>query len=149
MKERLVSRVTADFFLRYAELLGRRFDGSFQRGVIFVAIVQGNISHIGHLSDESLKYADSDTTPPDNMRRPIPVNAVAASLNMPYETVRRHINALIESGYCQKVRGKGIIVPAHVLEAPENRAALKNSYDQMRRMVLLLRRAGVTFEDDK
>jgi hypothetical protein len=143
MKERLVSRVTADFFLRYADLMAQRFDGSFQRGIIFLAVVQANIAHIGHLSEDSLRYASLDSPPPDSVRRPAPINAIANSLSLPYETVRRHIHGLIEDGYCVKVRGKGVIVPSRILESEENLQALRRSYDYLRNMISVLRRAGV------
>ncbi len=143
MKERLVSRVTADFFLRYADLMAQRFDGSFQRGIIFLAVVQANVAHLSHLSEESLRYAELDSPPPDTVRRPAPINAIASSLSLPYETVRRHIHALIEDGHCVKVRGKGVIVPARVLESEENTLALRRSYEYLRNMMGILRRAGV------
>ena len=143
MKERLVSRVTADFFLRYADLMAQRFDGSFQRGIIFLAVVQANVAHLGHLSDDSLRYANIESPPPDSLRRPAPINAIANSLSLPYETVRRHVHGLIKDGYCVKVRGKGVIVPSRVLESEENLQSLRRSYEYLRGMLAILRRAGV------
>ena len=145
MKERLVARITADFFLRYADLLANRFDGNFQRWILFVAIVQANIQHIGHLSQESLRYADKDSSPPDDLRQPVPINAVAASLNLPYETVRRHVHALIDSGQCQQVPGKGVIVPKRVLESAEYLSTISKVNRHLGEMFAILKSAGVEF----
>jgi DNA-binding transcriptional regulator YhcF (GntR family) len=81
------------------------------------------------------------------VRRPAPINAIASSLSLPYETVRRHIHGLIEDGFCVKVRGKGVIVPARVLESEENLMALRRSYEYLRNMIGILRRAGVDVGD--
>ena len=148
MKERLVSRVTTDYFLKYADLIAQRFNGNFLRGFIFLAVVQGSIEHIDHASETSLAYAGLDTAPPNSLRRPVPINSISASLGLPYETVRRHIQALISSGHCVKVRGKGVIVPAHVLESPEYQETLKRCYDYLCSMISVLHRAGVVVDKD-
>ena len=148
MKERLVARITADFFLRYADLLANRFGGSFQRGIIFLAIVQANIEHIGHLSEDSLRYADLATVPPDDLRKPAPINVIAASLNLPYETVRRHIHALIDQGQCLQVSGKGVVVPARVLESEDYLGTLRTVHKHLKRMFSILQSAGVDLEDE-
>jgi hypothetical protein len=62
--------------------------------------------------------------------------------------VRRHVIGLIESGHCVKVRGKGVLVPTAALETPENLAALRETYETVRRFVTLLKKAGVDFSDD-
>ena len=148
MKERLVARITADFFLRYADLLANRFDGSFQRGIIFLAIVQANIEHIGHLTEDSLRYADLTSVPPDDLRRPAPINAIAASLNLPYETVRRHVHALIDSGQCQQISGKGVVIPSRVLEDESYLRTLGRIHEHLKSMFSILRAAGIDLDDE-
>src|SRR6185295_13738301 len=41
-----------------------------------------------------LAYATVDRPPPDALRRPVSINAIARSLGLPYETVRRRVVTL-------------------------------------------------------
>ena len=62
-------------------------------------------------------------THPDALNgRPIAVNSLAMSVGRPFETVRRHVNALIGRGLCERV-GKGISLAPAATTMPDVIAA--------------------------
>jgi hypothetical protein len=69
---------------------------------------------------------------PDSARRPISILAVANSLGMPYETVRRHVNQLVKEGRCAKMKG-GVVFPASRVGTPASDAAVVENMDSVRR----------------
>ncbi|HWA64149.1 MAG TPA: hypothetical protein VG939_22465 [Caulobacteraceae bacterium] len=131
-------RAGQEYVLRSLVLIGQHFGGDYTRGVIWLTI---STASTGWLLDERLdRYQDEDTPVPNAERRPVSRLAVSQALGIPFETVRRHCNALIEDGWCVDVPGKGLIADATRLNQPafvEVRAA--NAANVRR----LLRRLGV------
>jgi DeoR/GlpR family transcriptional regulator of sugar metabolism len=80
--------------------------------------------------------------PPDEVRRPISVLAVANSLGLPYETVRRYVTKLIRLGRCGRVKG-GIIALASGLRRPIDDETMVLNVANARRFCRALKRAGV------
>ncbi|MGK0492288.1 MAG: DNA-binding Lrp family transcriptional regulator [Sphingomonas echinoides] len=60
----------------------------------------------------------------------ISINAVAMSLNRPFETVRRHVHALISDGLCQRV-DHGVSVRSEILALPAFVTVLRLLHDHM------------------
>jgi len=140
---RLVTRLAVPCTLDGA-LAGRR-ERDFLDALILMAVVQANVGPI--MRDPALQraYAGADEPPPDELRRPVSVNAVAHSLRLPYETVRRRIARLAAAGACE-ASAAGIIVPARELATPEHTLALMAVWDQIRRLYLVLRDHGLIDE---
>ncbi|MBN2970692.1 hypothetical protein JW805_01510 [Roseomonas aeriglobus] len=93
----------------------RLFDGDFDRFVIFALVVR-----------EGLGNAAGP--------RPISAHSLSISLNRSFETVRRHVNALIDAGYCQRVKG-GVIAAPGVVEREDVGAVLRLANDAFVRFV--------------
>ncbi|WP_145998301.1 hypothetical protein [Caulobacter flavus] len=55
-------------------------------------------------------YGRAAQSTPDDLRRPVSVNAVAQSLRLPFETVRRRVLRLAREGHCV-VGPNGVVVP--------------------------------------
>ncbi|MDG2530854.1 hypothetical protein [Caulobacter endophyticus] len=55
-------------------------------------------------------YGRAAESTPDDLRRPVSVNAVAQSLRLPFETVRRRVLRLAREGHCV-VGPHGVVVP--------------------------------------
>lgn len=72
----------------------------------------------------------------------ISINAVAMSLNRPFETVRRHVHALISDGICQRVE-HGVSVRSEILALPAFATLLRLLHDQMVSVIEDLSRMGV------
>jgi DNA-binding transcriptional regulator YhcF (GntR family) len=88
-------------------MLGDLWHGDLLRGLIFTAIWTANVKHVTNSAP-----AISQTVLPDDQRLPVSVLAISSSLRLPYETVRRHAQALEKAGLCHRVRGQGLVVPA-------------------------------------
>lgn len=138
---RLVARLAMENFLRTAQGLAGMLPGEdLLTMVVHRSIVTANLSHLD--VDPALRqYAGLERAPPDDVRRPVSIRAIAASLSMPFETVRRRVQRLGELGLCRKVRG-GYIVPAETLEGPEAEAALRGNIANLRRLFRRLETAG-------
>jgi len=124
---------------------GVRSFGSPRRAVILAAIVVANVQHITRSAVRTWRYAGSDQIPPDSERRPVSVNSLALSVGLPFETVRGHINALIDEGLCIKT-DLGIIVPNEVLTSAKVVASEQVVWDAFWSMIEELRLINFDFE---
>lgn len=57
----------------------------------------------------SRRYGDATTTPPENVREPVAIAALARALRMSYSTVRREVETAIASGKLMRA-GQGVLV---------------------------------------
>lgn len=135
---RAAVRLGADYMLRSLRMLGELSGGQMLSGMISLAIVQANTGHL----DGGGAYRDLSDLPPDGVRRPVSVLAIANSLGLPYETTRRHIDKMIQAGQVQRVDG-GIIVPAAALDSARHRELLAAHLTSLRRLVRGLAAAGL------
>lgn len=110
----------------------------FTDNVILLAIVQANLAQISADPALQRRYAAAETPPPDELRRPISINAVAASLRLPFETVRRRVVHLAERGECE-ITPRGLVVPEGQVIAPAHVAILDTNYRAVRSLYLRLR----------
>ena len=94
-----------------------RGDGDLLEPVILTAILQANQATL--LSDPhlQLRYDEAAWALPDEDRRPISVHAIAQSLGLPFETVRRRAKALEARGLCVSTGG-GVYVPRAAVTSP-------------------------------
>ncbi|RYF94256.1 MAG: hypothetical protein EON95_05950 [Caulobacteraceae bacterium] len=141
---RLTGRALGEFILRWAELAAPNFGGDLVTAVIYTAVIQANVREIWNDSELNRQY--SADAPPDALRRPISVSSIAASLNLPRETVRRHVTKMLETGAMVKKDG-GVMVPRAVVDSPQGLESMRLQYANVRRFVLALRRAGVSFAE--
>jgi len=112
------------------ELSGTRF--VFDRGPFFLAILRASGGTIGHWpQDGSTDDAGG-----------ISINALSHSMRRPFETVRRHVNALIASGLCARSAG-GVVVPGQLRERPEIAALLVQLHDLLVWGIVGLKSASV------
>ena len=143
-RDRLALRAATSFMLHSVDLMSRVVGGDILRGVIFTAIVDANVRHIRPGDVVGQSYSEATDNVPDDLRRPISVHALALELDIPYETTRRHVNALITGGYCVRTE-TGIIVPAAVIARDQMSMALRRNFENLRRLVADLSEGGVEF----
>lgn len=117
-----------------------RGDRDFTDAIILATLVQSNSAPLAGVTDLQLRYAAFDAPVPDTMRRAISINAIAASLGLPFETVRRRTKRLIADGACEAVSG-GVRLSAKLLTSPEHARALADSYAVVQSVYQRLRRA--------
>lgn len=82
--------------------------------VLLLSMLQANVALVSSDRRLQVRYAALQALPPDGLRRPISITALAASLGLPFETVRRRLASLEKAGLCE-VSARGYRVPGRVL----------------------------------
>jgi hypothetical protein len=136
---RAVNRLAAPCIID-AMMVGRR-DRDFHDALILLAVVQANVAPLMRDGEVQRAYASPDAPPPDELRRPVSMNAIAQSLRLPYETVRRRLLRLAAADACE-ISPHGVIVPTRELASPAHTAALFAVWEQIRRLYYRLRDLG-------
>ncbi len=137
-KEQTVIAIAGLGLLLAAMRLMRDFwAGDLMKGLVYTAIWTANVKHVANTS-----LATSSTVLADNQRQPVSVGVVSRSLRLPYETVRRHADALVREGICVRAGRQGLVVLAttHV----QTEAGAVAGYRLVIEFLGELRRAGVT-----
>jgi DNA-binding transcriptional ArsR family regulator len=112
---RQVVRLGVDYFLDVIALIGRTLEVDALAALVMRAVSFVNLEQ--HAYDPQA-YPDVPIGPGDSDREPVSVYAVAKTLNLPYETTRRHVRRLMERGLLEK-SGAGVIVPERVSARPQ------------------------------
>lgn len=110
--------------------------------LLVMAINQANIAPLTRNPAARARYGQLAAPAPDAERRPVSVNAVAASLGLPFETVRRRIKRLAAVGVCA-TSPEGVIVPAGFLASPPYLQSVLLGHERLRRFYVELREAGL------
>jgi len=108
-----------------------RSRGDFTDALILATLVQANTAPVSADPELQRKYATFESVPPDSLRRPISINAIASSLSLPFETVRRRIKRLIAGGVAE-VTPEGIRLVGATLRTPHHRATLDSTFATVR-----------------
>jgi hypothetical protein len=137
---RVAARLANGFALDLVKLGG--FGRDVIDGLLMAAISQANVAQITRSPELQRAYATLDQVPPDEMRRPVSISAIANSLRIPFETARRRIAALTELGVI-KVVPKGVIIPAGPLNSPFYRMTAEAHYSLVRTLYFRLRAIGL------
>lgn len=135
---RLAGRLSIAFVLDVIEL--GRGDRALIDGLLLIGIVQANVGLVTREPDLQQTYAAYDAPPPDELRRGVSVSALANTLSLPYETVRRRVSGLERKGLCV-VSEKGVTVPTAVLLSPEHMAATFAVFERLRQLYYRLKDA--------
>ena len=143
----VAARISGGYILRTYQLMAQETDGDLILSLIFRAIIAANIDHLDKNLAAGPQFGGIDDLPPDNLRRPVSVLAIADSLGLSYETVRRHVLKLMEAGRCVRVKG-GVVVPVSALRCEEHQRALQVTLVNLRRLFRSLKLAGVDLADD-
>lgn len=140
---RVAARLANGFALDLVKLGG--FGRDVVDGLLMAAISQANVAQITRDPRLQRAYARLDQPPPDELRRPVSVSAIANSLRIPFETARRRIAALAELGII-RTTPKGVVIPTAPLDSPIYRFGAQAHYDLVRNLYMRLRAIGY-FED--
>ncbi|MDG2520710.1 hypothetical protein P7B02_04075 [Caulobacter segnis] len=96
---------------------------------ILSAIANASLTPVNRDPEANTYFSPADQPPPDELLRPISINAVAQSLGMPFETVRRRIGGLAREGLIA-VTPAGVMVLSSTISSPAYVAMLTASYDR-------------------
>jgi DNA-binding Lrp family transcriptional regulator len=140
---RVAARLANGFALDLVKLGG--FGRDVIDGLLLAAISQANVAQITRSPELQRRYATLDQPPPDEMRRPVSISAIANSLLIPFETVRRRVTALADLGIV-KTLPRGVIVPTAPLNSPFYRIGAEANYGLVRTLYVRLRGIGLLEE---
>ncbi len=82
------------------------WEGDVVTGMVYTAIWTANVRHIANTAPAGKRDVLSD-----DHRLPVSAFALSKALRLPYETVRRHAQSLIDDGVAVRVGRSGLIVP--------------------------------------
>jgi DNA-binding Lrp family transcriptional regulator len=137
---RVAARLANGFALDLAKLGG--FGRDILDGLLLCAISQANVAQITRNPELQRLYATLDQPPPDDLRRPVSISAIANSLRIPFETARRRVSALIELGVVV-THPRGVIIPTAPLNSPFYRMGAAAHYELVRNLYFRLRGIGL------
>ncbi|MFC3070910.1 helix-turn-helix domain-containing protein [Phenylobacterium soli] len=110
--------------------------------LLVLAINQANIAPLTRDPEARQRYGGLESPAPDEERRPVSLSAIAASLNLPYETVRRRTRRLEELGVCA-LTPQGPIVPESFLASPAYLQSVVVAHLRLHRFYQDVRAAGL------
>jgi DNA-binding transcriptional ArsR family regulator len=110
--------------------------------MLVMAINQANIAPLTRDPDARLRYGGLESPAPDDERRPVSLSAIAASLRLPYETVRRRARRLAEAGVIE-VSDQGAIVPESFLASPAYLTSVVAAHARLYGFFQAIRAAGL------
>lgn len=139
---RQLCRLGGEYIVDEARILTETLDQTFVSAVIFLAILRANVDGITVSPDVALRHLNLNQTPSDDNRLPVSVYALARTLSVPYETVRRHVHKLQKADLCTQVAG-GVIVPTRILIQAEAREATLTTQRAVQRFVNEAGRFGI------
>jgi hypothetical protein len=139
---RQVLRVSVAFLLDSLRMLTDAMRLDFTGALLCIAITRGNTQHL--TEDPTVPYAGLNEVPPDHLRKPVSVYALAKMLRLPYETTRRHAGQLVAAGQAEHAAGGGLIVPLRVLATPSLMAGVEINWTATTGYLNALAQLGVT-----
>lgn len=139
--QRQVVRLSVDYYLTLQGLLMSVAGGDLLSSTLFLAISRANIRNLAARGEQ---FATLGDIPPDELREPVSVYAIARELGLPYETVRRHVNKLVEAGLCERNADGRLVVPASVYARPAFQQVTRRNWAVTRDYLGALLEAGMT-----
>ena len=123
---RLMTRLLAELQTTVLARAIRLFDGDLDRVTIFAVITR-----------DTYPFGTREGLAPT-----VSAHSLAMSLSRPYETVRRHVHALVDAGWCER-RADGVLASPAELRSPALTEFLTLVHDAAVRFVADMARAGV------
>ncbi|WP_340643811.1 hypothetical protein [Phenylobacterium sp.] len=114
-------------------------DNNVARADTFLCIFTANNRPLLEDDDLSARYGRTDQPPPEILRRPISVRAVARRIDRSLETTRRHANRLLVDGLVAR-RGDGLVVDDSILSRPELLGMMHGIEASLRQMTCRIER---------
>jgi DNA-binding Lrp family transcriptional regulator len=130
--QRVTTRLILEFLIKAICSGARVHGGDLPRSLTYFAIQHANVEHLSR--DPALAWKYADDYPPDEVRRPISVHALAQAMGASPETTRRRVAALIADGACVKADNRGVIIPVRHLMTDEicaQRLEVMTAFDEM------------------
>ncbi|MCR5875415.1 helix-turn-helix domain-containing protein [Phenylobacterium sp. J426] len=137
---RAVARLATDYVLRAMDVAEAEF-GDLISALLLLEVVRSNTEHLGD-GVEPPEMQDEHGFVLDAHRQPVRVSHLADRVGLPRETVRRHLQALRDHGWVERV-GWGVVAKAEQLRAPRVIRFTHGNGMHLRRMFAALSQLGV------
>lgn len=118
-----------------------RGDRHFLDALIFTVALDANMTPVTRDRSLLAAYGGAETSTPDELRRPVSINAVAMSLRLPLETVRRRFLNMARAGLCV-IGPQGVIIPREAVTSPVYLAEQRARFDRTRDFYQAMKAAG-------
>jgi hypothetical protein len=118
-----------------------RGDDDLLDALIFTAALDANMTPVNRDPDLQVLYGGVEVSAPDELRRPVSMNAVAQSLRLPFETVRRRFLGMARAGLCV-VTPHGVVVPRGAVTSTAYLAKQRARHDRTRSFYQALKAVG-------
>ena len=119
-----------------------RGDGDPLDELIFTTALDANMAPVNRDPDLQVTYGGVENSAPNELRRPVSINAVAQSLRLPFESVRRRVARLAAAGRCV-VGPQGVVVPREAVVSPAYIAMQRARYDRAQAFYVALKAMGI------
>jgi AraC-like DNA-binding protein len=134
-----IGRASIGFVL---DILGMgRGPGDIVDPLILAVVLEANIAPVSQDLELAARYGTLADIPPEDLRRPVSINAVAGSLQLPYETVRRRCARFIETG-ALIATPRGVVAPGHMVNSPFFLVIATARYERLKAFYFELRALG-------
>ncbi|WP_035018677.1 DeoR family transcriptional regulator [Caulobacter sp. UNC358MFTsu5.1] len=108
-----------------------RGDRHFLDALIFTVALDANMTPVTRDRSLLAAYGGAEVSTPDELRRPVSINAVATSLRLPLETVRRRFLNMSRDGLCM-IGQQGVIIPRAAVTSAVYLAEQRARFDRTR-----------------
>ena len=138
---RLKGIVVCDALLRLSSIVSNVYGPDMERFIVYMAVISAGASRFQRDPNLRARYAEEPL--PDEFRGAVSRRAIAESVGLPRETVRRKIAALIADGHIVR---EGDLVKARtpVIEQGRNLEFLLAALKEFDRATIELKRADET-----
>ena len=140
LRERAILPLSGAFMLDQARSGIAGMDA--RDALLVMAINQANIAPLTRDPEARSRYGGLESPAPDEERRPVSLSAIAASLRLPYETVRRRARRLDALGVCT-LTPQGPIVPESFLASPAYLQSVVAAHTRLHQFYREVRAAGL------
>jgi DNA-binding Lrp family transcriptional regulator len=142
----LAWRLLPESLVFFLDLVGiNRTERDVVDSLLFGAIFVANVSSLDRDREAAGTYAGTGHPIPDELRRPVSINAVAQSLRLPFETARRRVQRLARAG-AVRITPQGVLVPTEVANSPDYLARVVERHHRLGEFYAVVRRLGAVPE---
>jgi DNA-binding Lrp family transcriptional regulator len=138
VRARFSNRLSVAFVLDV--VAGARGERDLVDTLLANSIAQANLAVVTRQADLQAAYATLSSPTPEGLYRPVSINALASSLGLPFETVRRRVRNLVVQGVCRVADG-GVIIEPGVMSTAAYAVVVTAMYERLRAFYYELRDA--------
>lgn len=139
---RQLARLASRHFLNTASLIAEGVNTDLVTALTFLTISRANGRDLTGDGSGAREFAALESLPPDHLRQGVSVYAVARELDIPYETVRRHVRKLRDRGDVES-GPEGLTIPARVYASPRQIHSVEENWKLVRAFVAEAYRMGL------